>query len=99
LTPQRGTQISALPVVAQPGLVLASPAPTGPGPDPLGIGGVPLDQAGQQAADLRQGATDHARVAGADPPFTAWALLPASQASASIDKVMWAYQARHDRTW
>jgi len=33
------------------------------------------------------------------PPFSAWALLAASQASASMDKVMWAYQARQVRTW
>jgi hypothetical protein len=26
-------------------------------------------------------------------------LLAASQASASIDKVMWAYHARQERTW
>jgi hypothetical protein len=29
----------------------------------------------------------------------ALALLAASQASASIDKVVWAYQARQVRTW
>jgi hypothetical protein len=56
-----------------------------------------MDQADQQAADLRQGVADHARVAGADPPFWAWARLAASQARASMDKVMWAYQARQDR--
>jgi hypothetical protein len=60
---------------------------------------VALDQGDQQAADLGQGVTDHARVAGADPLFTASALLAASQARASMDKVMWAYQARQDRTW
>jgi hypothetical protein len=32
-------------------------------------------------------------------PFPAWARLAASQASASMDNVMWAYQARQDRTW
>jgi hypothetical protein len=58
-----------------------------------------MDQADQQAADLGQRVPDHARVAGADPPFSAWARLAASQARASMDKVMWAYQARHDRTW
>jgi hypothetical protein len=29
----------------------------------------------------------------------AWALLAESQARASMDKVMWAYQARQERTW
>ena len=33
------------------------------------------------------------------PLFSAWARLAASQASASMDNVMWAYQARQDRTW
>jgi hypothetical protein len=34
-----------------------------------------------------------------DPFFLAWARLAASQARASMDKVMWAYQARQLRTW
>lgn len=79
--------------MAQPGLVLASPAPAGPAPDALGVGCAGLDQADQQATDLRERVADHARAAGADPLFSAWALLAASQARASIDKVMWAYQA------
>jgi hypothetical protein len=58
-----------------------------------------VDQADQQPADLGQGVDDQARLADADPLFTACALLAASQASASIDKVMWAYQARQERTW
>src|ERR1700759_3391452 len=91
--------VAASPVVADPGLVLASSAPAGPGPDAPGVGGVPLDQADQQPADLRQGVADHAGIAGTDPLFTAWARLPASQAKASMDKVMWAYQARQVRTW
>ena len=33
------------------------------------------------------------------PFFTALALLAASQARASMDNVMWAYQARLERTW
>jgi len=33
------------------------------------------------------------------PLFPAWALLAASQARASMDKVMWAYQARQVRAW
>jgi hypothetical protein len=57
---------------------------------------VPLDQADQEPADLRERAADRARVAGADPLFTAWARLAASQARASMDKVMWAYQARQE---
>ena len=64
-----------------------------------GIGYVALDQADQQPAYLGQGVADQARLADADPLFTAWALLPESQASASMDKVMWAYQARQVRTW
>ena len=91
--------VAAVPVLAQPGLVLASPAPAGPGPDALGVGRTGLDQADQQAADLRERVADHAWVAGADAPFSAWALLAASQARASMDKVMWAYQARQVRTW
>jgi hypothetical protein len=83
--------------VAEPGLVLASSS--GPGPDPGKIWCIWLDQADQQAADLRYRVADHARVAGADPHFSAGALLAASQASASMDKVMWAYQARQERTW
>ena len=94
-----GELVAALPVVALPGLVLASSAPAGPGPDSLGVGCVPLDQAGQQVADFRQRVADHARVAGTDPFFTAVARLAASQARASMDKVMWAYQARQVRTW
>jgi len=39
------------------------------------------------------------RVAGSDPFFWAWARLAASQARTSMDKVMWAYQARQVRTW
>jgi len=85
--------------VALPGLVLPSPAPPGPAPDPLKVGCAGLDQADQQAADLRERVADHARVTGADPLFSAWARLAASQASASMDNVMWAYQARQDRTW
>jgi len=46
----------------------------------------------QQPSDLGQGVADHARVTGADPFFTAVARLAASQARASMDKVMWAYQ-------
>ena len=93
-----GERVAASTVVAQPGLVLASSAPAGPAPDTLGVGWAGLDQADQQAADLRQRVADHARVAGADPFFTAWARLAASQARASMDKVMWAYQARQLRT-
>jgi len=58
-----------------------------------------VDQADQQPADLGPGVADHARLAGADPPFSACALLAASQARASMDKVIWAYQARQDRAW
>jgi len=94
-----GECVAALSVVALPGLVLPSPAPPGPAPDPLGVGCAGLDQADQQAADLRERVADHARVTGADPLFSAWARLAASQASASMDNVMWAYQARQDRTW
>ena len=32
-------------------------------------------------------------------PFSAWARLAASQDRASMDKVMWACQARQERTW
>ena len=48
-----GERIAASLVVADPGLVLASPPPVGPGPDVLRVGQVALDQADQQAADLR----------------------------------------------
>jgi hypothetical protein len=41
---------------------------------------------------------NHARVAGGDPLYDL-GLAGASQARASIDKVMWAYQARQERTW
>jgi len=74
--------------MAELGLVLASSAPAGPGPDAFGVGYAGLDQAVQQAADLRERAADHAWVAGADAPFPAWALAAASQARASTDKVM-----------
>jgi hypothetical protein len=52
-----------------------------------------VDQADQQAADLRQRVADHSRVAGADPPFPACALLAASQAR-SICHLLPAIQAR-----
>jgi Aldehyde dehydrogenase family len=91
--PRLAQCVSAYPVMAQPGLVLASPPPAGPGPDASGIGYAGLDQADQQPADLRQRVADHTGIAGADPFFTAWGLLAASQASASVDKVIWAYQA------
>ena len=94
-----GECVAALPVVAQPGLVLPSPAPAGPAPDALGVGCAGLDQADQQAADLGQGVADHAGVAGADPFSWACARAAASQARASMDKVMWAYHARQLRTW
>src|SRR5215469_14532881 len=94
-----GDRVAALPVVAEPGLVVASPAPPGPAPRALGVGCAGLDQADQQAADLRQRIADHAGVARADPLFSAWARLAASQARASMDKVMWAYHARQVRTW
>ena len=64
----------------------------------IGVGQGVLYKADQQAADLRQRVADHAGVADADPFFWAWALLAASQARASMDKVMWAYQARQVRT-
>ena len=89
-----GKCVATSPVVAYPGLVLASSAPVGPGPDAPRVGRVPLHQADQQPADLGQGVADHARISGTDPFFTAWALAAESQARASMDKVMWAYQAR-----
>src|SRR5262249_61616857 len=52
--------VASSPVVAVPGLVLASPAPTGPGPDRVRGGGAGLGKAGQQAAGFRQRAADHA---------------------------------------
>ena len=64
-----------------------------------GVGCAGLHQVDQQAAELRYGIADHARVAGGGAPFTACALLAASQARASTGKVMWAYQARQVRTW
>jgi len=45
--------VSAPPVMAEPGLILASPAPARPGPDGVGVGCAGLDQGDQQAADLR----------------------------------------------
>jgi hypothetical protein len=65
----------------------------------VGFGQVAVEEADQQAADLRQRVADHARVAGAGSPLVTWARLADSQASASIDRVMWAYQARQERTW
>lgn len=57
-----GECVAASPVVAQPGLLLASSAPAEPGPDVPGVGGVSLEQAGQQPADLGHGVADHAHV-------------------------------------
>jgi hypothetical protein len=65
----------------------------------LGAGWVLRADFGRQAADLRWRAAGHARVAGAGSPFAARARAADSQARASIDKVMWAYQARQVRTW
>jgi hypothetical protein len=50
---QLGEGIAASPVVTEPGLVLASSPPGGPGPDVFGVGCAGLDEAGEQAADLR----------------------------------------------
>ena len=91
--------VAAASVMADAGLVLASSAPVGPGPDVLGGVGVSQDQVHEQAADLRYREVDHAFVVVPAAPFVAWAFTAASQASASIDKVMWAYQARQLRTW
>jgi hypothetical protein len=86
--------VAASSVVAGAGLVLASAAPVGPGPDVLGGVGVSRDQVHEQAPDLRYREVDHVWVVVAAAPFVAWAFTAASQARASIDKVMWAYQAR-----
>ena len=56
--------------------------------------GVSRDQMHEQPLDLGYRVADHALIIGSDSPFTASVFAPASQASASIDKVMWAYQAR-----
>jgi nitrate/nitrite-specific signal transduction histidine kinase len=55
LTLQRhsGEWVAASFVVAEAGLVLASPAPDGPGPDVFGGMGGPQRQVDQQAADFR----------------------------------------------
>ena len=97
--PHSGDCVAALPAVADPGLVLASSAPAGPGPDAPGVGCVPLEPAGQQPADLGHGAAGHVRLAGAAPFFTVCARLAESQARASTGKVTLAYQARQERTW
>jgi hypothetical protein len=48
----------------------------------------------RRAPDFRYGVADHARVSGAGPLFAAPSRLTESQARVSMDKVMWAYQAR-----
>lgn len=93
-----GKHVPAAPAVAGPSLVLASPAPAGPGPGGLWVRCAGPGQADQQAAQFRERAAGHAGIAGAGPPFSAWALPAASQARASMDKVTCACQARQART-
>lgn len=45
-------RVASSPTVAEPGLVLASSAPAGPGPDAFRAGRAGLDQTDQQAAEL-----------------------------------------------
>jgi hypothetical protein len=52
--------------------------------------GVAQDQPHEDAADLRHGQADEVLVAGCGSPFAACA----SPARASMDRVMWAFQAR-----
>ncbi|MDH6283993.1 hypothetical protein M2280_005244 [Prescottella agglutinans] len=86
--------MSAGSVVAGAGLVLSTPAPVGPGPDVIVGVRVSQDQMHEQAADLGYRESDHALIIDSDSPFAAWVFVPASQARASIDKVVWACQAR-----
>lgn len=90
-------------VVVETGLVLASASPGGPGPDVFGGVSAVDDELDQQVADLRWRVINHAWFAGAGSPFAARSVArdreTASQACASIDKVMWAYQARQLRAW
>ncbi len=54
----------------------------------------------EQPADLRYRQRDHVLIAVSGSPFVAaCARAAASQARASMDRVMWAYQARQKRTW
>jgi hypothetical protein len=65
----------------------------------FGAGWLRWADLGRQAADFCWRVAHHARVAGADSPFAASARVADSQASASIDKVTWACQARQVLTW
>ncbi len=56
--------------------------------------GVSQDQMHEQPPDLGYRVADHALIVDPDSPFTASVFVPASQARASIDRVVWAYQAR-----
>jgi hypothetical protein len=85
-------------VVAASGLPLPAATPVRP-PDRLLLieaqwGG----QGGVQVLDLGQGELDQL-LAGIAAPFWASARMTVSQARASIDKVVWAYQPRQVRTW
>ena len=85
--------------MAEAGLVLASSSPVRSGPGVFGGVHRPVDRVDQEAADRRWREVDHALVGWAGSPFAARDRATASQAWASIDKVMWAYQARQVRTW
>lgn len=80
--------------MAGAGLALSASSPAGPGPDMLVGVGVSHDQMHEWPPDLGCRVVDHALFGDTDPPFTAWGFVPASQESASIEKVVWAYQAR-----
>ena len=52
--------------------------------------GVSQDQLHLQPPDFGYRIPDHAMIVDPDSPFTASVFVPASQARASIDKVVWA---------
>ncbi len=52
--------------------------------------GVSQDQLHLQPPDFGYRIPDHALIVDPDSPFTASVFVPASQARASIDKVVWA---------
>jgi hypothetical protein len=78
-------------VVAPDGQHVAHVLVLEPGKQVLGLA---VDLAHQHAAHLRKRAAAHARIAGAGFLLMAWASLVASQARASMDKVMRAGQGR-----
>ncbi len=85
-------------VVAASGLPLPAATPVRPLDHRLLIGVQRGGQGGVQVLDLGHSKRDQL-LTGVAAPFLASARMTASQARASIDKVMWAYQPRQVRTW